>query len=140
MIVVEKMASDGVAKWLLSCVYFVSWAFVGYYYTCENQLFVCSALLEMLKLMLMLMCSLRSALVEGSVGSRGGAGGGQCPRNSESGPPCGPPEWGVCINNKMTYNTPPPPPVGHSRPPTPPSDITIAPARWPHPGPPLKLV
>ena len=38
--------------------------------------------------------------------------GGQCPCNSESGPPCGPPERGVCINNKMTYN-PPPPPLGH---------------------------
>ena len=26
----------------------------------------------------------------------------QCPRNSESGPPCGPPKQGVCINNTMT--------------------------------------
>ena len=32
----------------------------------------------------------------------GGASGGQCPRNSESGPHCGPPEQGACINNKMT--------------------------------------
>ena len=36
------------------------------------------------------------------VAVRGGPNRGQCPRNSESGPPCGPPERRVCINNTMT--------------------------------------